>query len=131
MADVVALAAAADEHACARLQTLRADQAQAQQALRFATWVQRQLLRAGGDGGGDDGAEGGEGERGRTGGEGGGGEGGGGEGGGGTGGRDGGGGSFGPGGVGGGEGGAGGGGLHVEESPAKSRLRPVGIIPPQ
>ena len=86
MADVVALAAAADEHACARLQTLRADQAQAQQALRFATWVQRQLLRAGGDGGGDDGAEGGEGERGRTGGEGGGGEGGGGEGGGGEGG---------------------------------------------
>ena len=79
MADVVALAAAADEHACARLQTLREDQAQAQQALRFATWVQRQLLRAGGDGGDDDGAEGGEGERDRTGGEGGGGEGGGGE----------------------------------------------------
>ena len=67
MADVVALAAAADEQACMRLQTLREDQAQAQQALRFATWVQRQLLRADdGGGGGDDGAEGGEAGRGRT-----------------------------------------------------------------
>ena len=67
MADVVALAAAADEQACMRLQTLREDQAQAQQALRFATWVQRQLLRADDGGGGDDdGAEGGEAGRGRT-----------------------------------------------------------------